>query len=187
MLPTKHFIDQTLLNEQKSTCALINTSRGEVLNLQNSTITSCLDVFEHEPNIDLKLAQSAFISTPHIAGYSLNAKLAATLQVVKKASQHFGWENSVDFDAILQEQIPRKTIKFDGVTSWEDIVLSCCKIEEDHQALQALLAYDAPHHGKGFEALRRNYALRLEFEIFEIASKGLPLGQQRGRYRVILL
>ena len=42
-----------------------------------------LDVWVGEPNINLELLQSAFIATPHIAGYSAEGKIKGTQMAVE--------------------------------------------------------------------------------------------------------
>lgn len=177
--PTEHLVDINLLSKQNPGCILINTSRGKVISgqtLKESDLTYCLDVFEHEPNIDPELVQQAFIATPHIAGYSLNAKLSASIQVIKTAYGFFGWENNINDNAILQQHLPQPNLTFDTPASWEDVVLSCYNIEKDHQSLQNILTHNTP---KRFETLRREYTLRTEFEYFNIKCKTLAANQQR--------
>ena len=64
----------------------MNTSRGEVIETEallealRSGILSdaVIDVWEHEPDIDLELLEKVIIGTPHIAGYSADGKANAT-------------------------------------------------------------------------------------------------------------
>ncbi len=48
-----------------------------------------IDVWENEPDIDLELMQQAFISTPHIAGYSTDGKANGTAMVVNSLGKLF--------------------------------------------------------------------------------------------------
>ena len=64
----------------------MNTSRGEVIEtealldaLQSGTLSDAvIDVWEHEPDINLKLLEKVIIGTPHIAGYSADGTTNAT-------------------------------------------------------------------------------------------------------------
>jgi|688.fasta_scaffold227030_2 D-3-phosphoglycerate dehydrogenase len=88
---TRHYYNQTFLNQTKKNHILINVSRGAVCDttvilqgLQSGQIHgACLDVLEEEKNIhDILLQVDNIIErilhhnvilTPHIAGYSMNA------------------------------------------------------------------------------------------------------------------
>ncbi len=88
--PTHHLIGSREINAMKPDAWLINAARGAVIDsaalahaLQTKAIgAAVLDVWEHEPDIDLKLLDLVDIGTPHIAGYSYDAKLAGTRQVM---------------------------------------------------------------------------------------------------------
>jgi erythronate-4-phosphate dehydrogenase len=108
---TFHMIDQTLLQQMKPNTVLCNTARGSVIDqtalLQTHNLTLCLDVWEHEPHISLELLHKAFIGTPHIAGYSIQAKYRATQMVYESAADFFGWpkksrqENKVSHESLF--------------------------------------------------------------------------------------
>lgn len=85
---TYHLINDAFLKRQKPNCILINTSRGEVVDetalLKMENLQLCLDVWENEPNISIELFKKCFIATPHIAGYSEESKLRATLLIYQQ-------------------------------------------------------------------------------------------------------
>lgn len=93
--PTFHLLNAGKINEMKPNAILINTSRGEVIEqsalLSADKMTVCLDVWENEPAISLALLNQVFIGTPHIAGYSQQAKYRATEMIYEKAAAFFGW------------------------------------------------------------------------------------------------
>ncbi len=100
---THHLIDEARLAAMSSGTILINAARGPVVDNQalksalkssneaseqgavNSTelppLTAVLDVFEHEPSIDLDLLPYLAFATPHIAGYGLEGKARGTTMV----------------------------------------------------------------------------------------------------------
>ena len=84
--PTHNLVNDEFLKKLKSNVILINTSRGEVIDEQalisfkkrNPESKLILDVWHNEPNINPDLLQQVFIGTPHVAGYSYDAKIKAT-------------------------------------------------------------------------------------------------------------
>jgi erythronate-4-phosphate dehydrogenase len=95
---TIHMADERLFARLRKNQIIINSSRGEVvktsalrLAINNRTIAACiLDVWEHEPEIDLELLSLAAIGTPHIAGYSADGKANGTSMSVQALSRFFG-------------------------------------------------------------------------------------------------
>lgn len=108
--PTYHLINHAMLALIQPNAVLLNTARGSVIDQQALVdadhLTLCLDVFENEPNISVKLLDKLTIATPHIAGYSIDAKMRATQMIYESAAQFFGWEiveNSVDTSKIASQ------------------------------------------------------------------------------------
>lgn len=93
--PTFHLLHKNLIHKINTDAVLLNTARGGVIDenalLQKNNITLCLDVWENEPEISLALLNKAFIATPHIAGYSVDAKYRATEMLYEKAARFFQW------------------------------------------------------------------------------------------------
>lgn len=93
--PTFYLLNDSLIKKIKPGAILFNTARGSVINesalLQAKNITLCLDVWEHEPSISLALLSKVIIGTPHIAGYSHQAKYRATQMIYKSAAEFFNW------------------------------------------------------------------------------------------------
>ncbi len=120
---TRHLINKKILESLTHTQCIINTSRGMVIDniallnfkRQNPEFNVVLDVWENEPHINLKLLNLVEIATPHIAGYSMLGKLAATQQVVdkiidffnfpkKKTSVFYVEKHVIDVEALSFEQ-----------------------------------------------------------------------------------
>lgn len=151
---TIHLVDDRLLTSWRGTDKiLINASRGEVVDtaaLLRSGIDCAIDVWEWEPEIDTELLTKAFISTPHIAGYSLQGKANATAMAVAAVAQHLtlpleGW-----YPAEVTPSTPRPI-------SWEEL----CRTIPSHYDIIAESVCLKSHRNE-FESLRNNYRYREE-------------------------
>lgn len=94
---TFNMINKTSLKQMKPDAVLINAGRGEVIDnadllahlQRNPDMRVVLDVWANEPRPLPALVSRVFIGTPHIAGYSVEAKLAATQRVLDAMAAHF--------------------------------------------------------------------------------------------------
>src|SRR5690606_38627452 len=76
---------------------LINAARGEVVDnvalrehlQQGQDLLTVFDVWEDEPAVDAQLVRQVDIASPHIAGYSVEAKLAASQRNFRDFLAHF--------------------------------------------------------------------------------------------------
>ena len=152
---TFHLVDDRLLESWRGTDKiLINASRGEVVcttSLLRSGVDCAIDVWENEPNIDQTLLKQAFVSTSHIAGYSLQGKANATAMAVAAMARHLelpfeGW-----YPTEVAPSIPRKI-------SWEEL----CRTIPSHYDIIAE-SQTLKSHSEEFESLRNNYAYREEY------------------------
>ena len=88
---------------------IINTSRGEVIDDKalldfleyNHGSNVVIDVWKDEPVINQELLSRAILSTPHIAGYSIDAKYRGTLWVYEKLCEMLGIEKCVPAEDII--------------------------------------------------------------------------------------
>ena len=98
---TFHMADDRFLHHLSRVPYIINTSRGEVVDndallaaLEEGRVADAvMDVWEHEPQLNLQLLQRVFIGTPHIAGYSADGKVNADNMVIDALCQHFHLEH----------------------------------------------------------------------------------------------
>ena len=91
--PTFHMIGKRELDLMKNSSILINSSRGGVVDeneLSGRPLSLVLDVWENEPDINPVLARSAFIATPHIAGYSAQGKMRASRMALQALNDYLG-------------------------------------------------------------------------------------------------
>ena len=87
--PTKHLVDKKFLSSLSDNTVLINTSRGGIVDEEsllelmsnNRSLVSVVDVWADEPMCNAELVEKSYLATPHIAGYSENAKRSASLRI----------------------------------------------------------------------------------------------------------
>lgn len=152
---TFHLVDDRLLESWRGTDKiLINASRGEVVDtaaLLRSGVECAIDVWEWEPNISPELLEKAFVTTPHIAGYSLQGKANATAMAVAAVARNLGLPLEGWYPAEVTPSVPKPI-------SWERL---CVTIPERYDILAESLILK--HHSEDFEALRNNYNYREEY------------------------
>ena len=152
---TYHLANKEFFDALKKKPIIINTSRGEVIDttaimnaLDKRQISDAvIDVWEHEPDINLNLLNRIFLGTPHIAGYSADGKANATNMVLKALCKHFNIK--AEFNIIPPED-PIKEYS-------EDEEIKALQKYNPHRDCE-LLRKDPTT----FEYLRGNYPLRRE-------------------------
>lgn len=165
---TLHLADETIIRRLKPGAILINACRGPVVD--NAALLQCLregqrlstvlDVWEGEPQLDTDLLARVDIGTAHIAGYTLEGKARGTTQVFEAYSAFINQPQKIELDSLLPAP-EFECIRFHG--------------EPDQSALKRLahLVYDvrrddAPLRKVAgipgeFDKLRKNYVERREW------------------------
>ena len=168
---TFHLFDSNLLRKTLPGSILINSSRGEVVDnsalhyfINNKHLLGAsLDVWEHEPNIDVELLKKLDIATPHIAGYSADGKETATKMSVLALSRFFRlgieWKQSQIQKPNNQEFV----LDCDGKEIQE---IMCEAIEMTYRVKVDDLTLR--NNVNLFEEHRGNYPLRREFSAYNI-------------------
>jgi erythronate-4-phosphate dehydrogenase len=190
---TFHLADENFFKSLKAGCVFINASRGEVADgealkasIQSGHLeTTVLDVWENEPDIDLELLEMVDIGTPHIAGYSLDGKIAGMIMIYEAVCRYFGIKAKYGVEDFLPKpDVPR--LKINPNSGSEQDVLrgsveKIYKIREDDRKLRQILNLPAEKRGSYFDDLRKNYPVRREFQNTEIeftAEGGENLGKK---------
>lgn len=172
---TFHLADEAFLSQCKSGLIFINSSRGEVMDtaaikdgLKTGQISEAIiDCWEDEPNIDAELLSKAFISTPHIAGYSKDGKANGTSMSIQALSRKFNL--GLDNWTCKNVEVPANTvIQLSGVNKTEqeiitEAILFTYAILEDSARLK-----NSPGT---FEKQRGDYPVRREFPVFTLHPK----------------
>ena len=173
---TFHLADEKFFRSLKERCVFINASRGGVVDSAalKSAIRSgmlqavALDVWENEPNIDTELLRMVDIGTPHIAGYSLDGKVAGMIMIYKAACEHFKLEPKYDMQDFLPAPAVRELRINPGRGTEQDVVAGTVQkiydIRKDDGRLRRILERSAEKRGELFDSLRKNYPVRREFQ-----------------------
>jgi erythronate-4-phosphate dehydrogenase len=173
---THHLADDNFFASLKTGCVFINTCRGAVHDtaalkaaIQNKKLGAViLDVWENEPNIDCELLRLVDISTPHIAGYSLDGKIAGMIMIYDAACEHFGLKPKHKIEDFLPPPtVPQITI--DKISPNQqlllhEIVRQVYVINRDDFNTREIAMVELEKRGKFFDDLRKNYPVRREFQ-----------------------
>ncbi len=156
---TKNYIGYRFLGLAKGKTLFINSSRGEVID-EDSFISNrknidklVLDVWDSEPVINKKLLSITDIATPHIAGYSLEGKINATVMSVRALASYFGIEALKDF-SIDPPEYPCRPKTYKGYQSLQVILEESFPVMKEDKKLR--------EDPDSFEKQRSNYILRRE-------------------------
>lgn len=184
---TYHLADKKFFDLVRNGCIFINTARGPVVDseaLKNkiksgSIKAAVLDVWEDEPNIDIELLEMVDIGTAHIAGYSLDGKVAGMFMIYKSACGYFGLESVKDMNDFLPKPaVP--LIEINGDNNKQEklrrIVSKVYDINKDDSALRDMLKMPADKRTAFFDRLRREYPVRREFQNTKVLIKNADRG-----------
>jgi len=192
---TYHLADQDFFKSLKERCVFVNAARGGVVDSEalKAAIRAgrlravVLDVWENEPNIDSELLKMADIGTPHVAGYSLDGKIAGMIMIYRSTCEYFGLEPKFDVTDFLPEP-PVPQLKLDrNVRDEQGVVLGAVqkvyRIDQDDSRLRLMLGKPAGKRGEYFDGLRKNYPVRREFQNTDVIledSSGSLAGKLAG-------
>lgn len=155
--PSRNLIDANFLKQLKPGCVIINASRGGIVDeqalLNHPDIIYCTDVYLNEPQINKEIIARATLSTPHIAGHSLEAKFAAVAIVSKKLHNLLGLPSP----AYATPAAPELILDAD-YNSWQELALKLYNpLAETLQLKQAANLEEA------FLLLRKKHNYRHDF------------------------
>ena len=156
---------------------IFNSSRGPVVRdsvfRRPDLAAIVLDVWDGEP--ELEVARFAdprlLLASPHVAGYSLEAKVRATRMMHEALAAHLGrrpcWTGA--------ELLPR--LPLDGpLEGYADPAAALTRIVDlpgDDARVRALAGLPPQQRAPAFESLRREYRLRREFAAWEVDARRL--------------
>lgn len=175
---TFHLADETFFASMKNAAVFLNTSRGGVHDeaalkkaMQSGRLSGVvLDVWETEPNVDPRLLQNVDISTPHIAGYSFDGKVAGMIMIYRALCQHFGLEAAKTAqDFLPAPAVPHIHITDDQLVQDDDGIIhdtvqQVYVINRDDFNMREILLQPEHERAAWFDGLRKNYPVRREFQ-----------------------
>ncbi len=164
--PTFHLCSEQWLS--RGFDLIINTARGGVvdevalLEARKKGLVGdfILDVWEGEPVFRDDAARDAFIATPHIAGYSKQAKRKASEMVVKEMVRFFGLNR--DIPASAGATIPVFDLPADQ-RSFADVLWKHTNVKHYDLELRKLIGLDDDEKALKFARLRSETDTRHEF------------------------
>jgi erythronate-4-phosphate dehydrogenase len=173
---TYHLADEAFFKSLKPGCIFLNTARGAVHDTAalKAAIKSAhlkaavLDVWENEPDIDDELLRLVDISTPHIAGYSFDGKVAGMMMLYNAVCRYFDLQaqkTTVDF--LPAPDMPEIEIAGDITDSQQIIhrtVQQVYAINTDDFNMREILMVPKEERTAFFNDLRKNYPIRREFQ-----------------------
>ena len=140
--PTFHLCNADILHLCKHNVLIINAARGGIIDEQallstlNSQLSTAIDCWEGEPNLNKELVQKVDLASFHIAGYSIQGKMNASEMCLRAFCEFF----SLPILSINKKLVP---LQGDSEPGW---------LKRISDLLKA-----APEH---FEQLRKQYRLR---------------------------
>ncbi|MGH2271427.1 4-phosphoerythronate dehydrogenase PdxB [Anaerohalosphaeraceae bacterium U12dextr] len=175
---TYHLADAAFFARLKQGAFFLNTSRGAVMDTQALKKAMhekrlggvVLDVWENEPHIDGDLLARVDLSTPHIAGYSFDGKVAGLMMIYEALCKFFNLKTAHTLaDFLPKPQVPEIHLTTEQLKQFEeqiihDVVQSIYVINRDDFNTREILLQEPAKRGEFFDMLRKNYPERREFQ-----------------------
>lgn len=187
---TLHWLDESILKNH-SFELIINTARGGVIHekslynaFQKESVNHyILDVWENEPIFNDLLANKSFIKTPHIAGYSQQAKWRASIRISVALADFYDLE--APDTHFPEDQAGEPSIPFPGEEdhSFEQVLKILHPIMEYDNRFESLISLQPEKKSIAFQKLRTELILRHEFSSIDLPKELLdkyPLFKKLG-------
>ncbi|WP_445666479.1 4-phosphoerythronate dehydrogenase [Fodinibius sp. AD559] len=172
--PTFHWLDEKKLSEN-TFHLIINSARGGVVDesallaaMKKGTVRDAIiDTWEDEPKIHLETAGAAFLKTPHIAGYSVQAKENASKFVADKLINFFELDRPDNANEAGQITLKKELSQFDSLSS---LLTDLHPIKKYEKRLAAIIRDHPETRGELFNKLRAEFPLRQQFTHIKLPS-----------------
>lgn len=167
---TFHWLDEPILKEY-SFELVINAARGGIINekslykaFQRETVSHyILDVWENEPIFNDLLANKSFFNTPHIAGYSRQAKWRASSMIATELAEYFGLNPPDTTFPKDQLQDPSPALAENADLSFAKLLKLVHPIAEYDKRFEKLIGLQPEKKSIAYQELRTRFSLRDEF------------------------
>lgn len=167
---TRGMVDRELLRSLKRGAILVNSSRGGVVPnadllewLREGRGRAVLDVWEGEPAVPAALIKLVEIATPHVAGYTVDARMAGTVAVARSLASWLGTESEWAANPTNGPADPPVTFSGTNLDALAGHILAAHDLGSDDRNLRNLLEFTETARGTGFDRLRRDYPDRREW------------------------
>ena len=171
--PTHHLLDGARAEQLRPGAVVINSSRGGVVDDEALAIAcaagraeAVLDVWQDEPRPSSAMLGVVRLATPHVAGYSLDGKLAGTRMIAAALARFLGTAEPATEPFRPPVETPEIAVSATGRGAVREAVRRVYDVRADDRRLRAALeeAGRSPDaRGAAFDRLRRDYAVRREF------------------------
>lgn len=193
---TYHLLNEKNFNLIKDNAILINTSRGAVIDNQylsriisSKNLKVVLDVWENEPDVNLKLLEKVLITTPHTAGYTLEGKVNGTRMIFEALNRFLGTDYQFDFQlpSVENNLLDFEPDRFDEF-EMNNLFRHIYDIEQDTIKMKKMLYFSKNDRIKYFDEMRKYYRLRREFNNYTVKLRNNSLKKlfDTLRFEVIL-
>lgn len=165
---TAHLFDAAIFEAMLPGTAFIHASRGGVVDesallhaIRNKNIQACIDVWDNEPEYSVALSRASIISTPHIAGHSMDAHYVASAMMLRA---YEAFRGGVPEDEIRVPIGPlRRSIReFTSLQLLSEALENVIDSDSLTRELQKVETTDPKECGKHFLRLRMSYTTRRE-------------------------
>ena len=180
--PTRHMLNTDLLAVLKHEAVVINAARGAIADSQallqakrrNPSLKLVLDTFAGEPHIDPDLVAAVDIATPHIAGYSWDAKLEGTRRIFDAMND---WQQTSRVFPVPHDSPAPAVATLSPCDSPSSLtsevrhaIRQAYSIGSDDYGLRSGIESHAGNIGGIFDTLRKAYGPRREFGAIRFRS-----------------
>jgi len=174
--PTYHMLNAKRINALAPGTLLINAGRGGLvdgaalqtrLSLQND-ITTIIDCWENEPLIAPQLLSLVDIGSPHIAGYSIEAKRSASARNYASFLQHFGLQDPKGGATEVEELKVVKMAATENIEAMDLLALILQSVFPVKEIDARLRASDVNKGSEVFDSIRKDISQRREFTHFKL-------------------